>query len=435
MSNNLLFTELKLNGWRQFREIDIQFHDRLTVLTGANGAGKSTIIKLLQCHFPHEEDEKFLATPIQTETQTTFVFGAWANAAWRKLFRLDKKKEPEHSIGSIKYSNNKESILSLPEKSDMSYSLNRSHIENIDGISINSHRNLAKYAKVTSISVSQIAPRQALEEFTVMQKKYYTHDSYNKNGNWIKADTLGSLKETLIAFANFGTGNVNVPAVPELKGLYEKFQNILRLVLPVEVGFERLEIRMPEVIVVSSSGDFPIDGASGGLMSIIQLSWQMFLQSVSADGRFAVLIDEPENHLHPSLQRSFLNNLVNAFPSAQFIVATHSPFIISSVKESFVYALRHYNSEGNKFKALEPRSVNSEKLDQIQKAGPANEILKEVLGVPVTIPDWSATTLQDIASQFSKRELSKETLMELRHRLDEAGLSEFYPETVAKMVQ
>src|ERR1700684_3254096 len=47
-----------------------------------------------------------------------------------------------------------------------------------------------------------------------------------------------------------------------------------------------------------------------------------------------------ENHLHPSLQRSLFVKLVEAFPLTQFIIATHSPFIVSGLKDSNVYVLR-----------------------------------------------------------------------------------------------
>lgn len=45
-----------------------------------------------------------------------------------------------------------------------------------------------------------------------------------------------------------------------------------------------------------------------------------------------ILIDEVDLHLHPEWQREFLPRLVNVFPNIQFIVSTHSPFIIQSVK-------------------------------------------------------------------------------------------------------
>jgi hypothetical protein len=209
----------------------------------------------------------------------------------------------------------------------------------------------------------------------------------------------------------------------------------LKRVLPEEIGFDRLEIRPPEVIAVCLSGEFPIDGASGGMMALIQTSWQIFLESSSVDGSFVVLIDEPENHLHPSMQRTFLANIVSAFPDAQFIVATHSPFIVSSVKDSFVYVLTHKGIDGASFKPTEPRSVYSLKVDQSHTAGPATEILRDVLGVPVTIPEWSVDNLNGIANAFSERPLTKESLNELRQMLGSAGLSEFYPQILERIMR
>ena len=52
--------------------------------------------------------------------------------------------------------------------------------------------------------------------------------------------------------------------------------------------------------------------------------------------RFTMLIDEPENHLQPSMQREFLLALTEAFPNCNFIVATHSPFIVSSAADATV---------------------------------------------------------------------------------------------------
>lgn len=45
-----------------------------------------------------------------------------------------------------------------------------------------------------------------------------------------------------------------------------------------------------------------------------------------------VLIDEIDLHLHPSWQRRVVGDLKRAFPKVQFIVTTHSPFIIQSLE-------------------------------------------------------------------------------------------------------
>lgn len=52
-----------------------------------------------------------------------------------------------------------------------------------------------------------------------------------------------------------------------------------------------------------------------------------------------VLIDEIELHLHISWQKKVLPFLIKMFPNLQFIVATHSPFVVSSIESAVVYDL------------------------------------------------------------------------------------------------
>ena len=35
------FKALKVEGWRQFGSVNLEFHPRATIITGANGAGKN----------------------------------------------------------------------------------------------------------------------------------------------------------------------------------------------------------------------------------------------------------------------------------------------------------------------------------------------------------------------------------------------------------
>ncbi|MDC3189116.1 ATP-binding protein [Pseudoalteromonas elyakovii] len=52
-----------------------------------------------------------------------------------------------------------------------------------------------------------------------------------------------------------------------------------------------------------------------------------------------VFIDEIDAHLHVSLQKKILPFLVKAYPNIQFIVSTHSPFVLQSVDDAIVYDL------------------------------------------------------------------------------------------------
>lgn len=58
-----------------------------------------------------------------------------------------------------------------------------------------------------------------------------------------------------------------------------------------------------------------------------------------------VLIDEVDLHLHPIWQQRILKDLQSIFPSVQFIVSTHAPSVISSVKKENLLILSD-DSEG-----------------------------------------------------------------------------------------
>jgi recombinational DNA repair ATPase RecF len=49
--SNAMFRSLEIHTWRQIEQVEIQFHPRLTILTGANGSGKTTILNLISRHF------------------------------------------------------------------------------------------------------------------------------------------------------------------------------------------------------------------------------------------------------------------------------------------------------------------------------------------------------------------------------------------------
>ncbi|BCH63275.1 hypothetical protein RvVAT039_04910 [Agrobacterium vitis] len=239
--------------------------------------------------------------------------------------------------------------------------------------------------------------------------------------------------------AMFGEGNSEVEGNPAILSAYREFVEALKKVLPETLGFIGISVRPPEVVLVTKSGEFLIDAASGGVMTLIDLTWRLHMFSLNHEN-FVVTIDEPENHLHPTMQRTLMRRLLKAFPKAQFIIATHSPFMVSSVQDSYVYVLRYINQTSGKIEDEQvmpshTSRVVSERLDTVNKAGNASEILRDVLGVSATIPEWVEEGLDQVVARYRDRDISVNTLKELRADLASLGYDEHYPTALAAITE
>jgi hypothetical protein len=311
--------------------------------------------------------------------------------------------------------------MTVPAVSSITYNVDIAEPQQIFGLHIGSHRPVPAYQQVGSIPTNAIGAEQAYQ-------LYFQETIQRYQNSYTPFSPTYRMKEAIISMATFGPGNQYVQRNERVAKLFEDFKKVLEKTLPPSIGFKDINIRIPDVVIVTNTGDFIIDAASGGLMSLIDLSWQIFLYSHDKE-EFVVTIDEPEKHLHPSMQRALLTRLLSAFPKAQFIVATHSPFIVSSVRDSAVYVLGYSPSDNVDETGINNR-VSSLKLDRTNKAGTASEILRDVLGVPVTIPEWAEDDLRRISGEFQIENLNSEAIGQLRERLDEAGLGEYYPEAL-----
>ena len=85
------------------------------------------------------------------------------------------------------------------------------------------------------------------------------------------------------------------------------------------------------------------DGYSAFLDIVIELMLRMDNGNAVVDTDLSgiVLIDEIETHLHIELQKKVLPFLIKMFPNIQFIVSTHSPFVISSISNAVLFDLEN----------------------------------------------------------------------------------------------
>ncbi len=147
-----------------------------------------------------------------------------------------------------------------------------------------------------------------------------------------------------------------------------------------------------------------------------------------------LLIDEIENHLHPTWQRRVIPALLHKdhFPNLQIFATTHSPFVVAGLKAGQVHLLNR-DAEGRV-----TASTNTE--DVI--GWTADEILRTMMGVD------EPTDLLTVERDQRLRELRrKETLTDeeeselntLRRQVNEAHLSRSVPaeerESYANLMQ
>lgn len=128
--------------------------------------------------------------------------------------------------------------------------------------------------------------------------------------------------------------------------LHQIEQAIERIVgYPVEFIFqyEPLQVRLK---VKNQELDFNI--LPDGLKSIISWMTDLLMRldrlkwvddCPPLERNFILLLDEIEIHLHPAWQRKILPVVQDLFKNAQIFIATHSPFVVASVRDAWVYQL------------------------------------------------------------------------------------------------
>ena len=158
---------------------------------------------------------------------------------------------------------------------------------------------------------------------------------------------------------------------------------------------------------------------------MLDLAWQITLATrAESEGPFVVLIDELENHLHPAAQRTALPALVEAFPNAKFIVATHSPHVFASIEDATHVVLKRAEI-----------GFKSEMVDMPASLLTPDEVLREALGLDVTMPVWVEEKLEEITSRHENTLVSEGGFESLRDELEDAGLSRLLPSATAKILE
>ncbi|MDO5392203.1 MAG: AAA family ATPase [Eubacteriales bacterium] len=140
--------------------------------------------------------------------------------------------------------------------------------------------------------------------------------------------------------------------VNQIQEWFNRFEEALRVLLDDESVFLEYDYKKYDFKIHEKGREaFRFNELSDGYSSLINIvsdlmlrmdkNWLLKDHLSSYDVEGIVLIDELETHLHIELQKKILPFLTKFFPELQFIITTHSPYILTSVSNAKCYDLEN----------------------------------------------------------------------------------------------
>ena len=178
--------------------------------------------------------------------------------------------------------------------------------------------------------------------------------------------------------------------VDRIQAWFDRFVDALRILLDddtvtLEYDYKEYDFKIHE----SGRLPFGFDELSDGYSSVIHIvsdlilrmdrNWLLGDKLSQYDIEGIALIDEVETHLHIELQKKIMPFLTRFFPRIQFIITTHSPYILNSISNAKVYDLERcieledlsvYSADGlaeGFFEADEYADELKDKIDRYQE--------------------------------------------------------------------
>lgn len=143
----------------------------------------------------------------------------------------------------------------------------------------------------------------------------------------------------------------------KIQNWFDRFESALRILLDetsiqLEYDYKKYDFKIHQ----DGREPFSFNELSDGYSSVIYIvsdlilrmdkNWLFDDEISQYNYQGIVLIDELETHLHIELQKKILPFLTEFFPGLQFIVTTHSPYILNSISNAKAYDLeRHVELE------------------------------------------------------------------------------------------
>ncbi|OAT75827.1 AAA family ATPase [Mangrovibacter phragmitis] len=301
------------------KKVDIQLDGRSLIITGGNGCGKTSLITAIYNYL-----KKGIDSPNNNNAE--YLIGQINHYK----YLMDKVGRDGSSYNGYKNELERNKVR-LEELNDFNI-----EIESIDNKDIRSLLRFHSATRQSAISSPNQAPKHSV---LIEENKHFPND---KDGSQFFESYLLSLKKNqsyAIAF------DKDENEAKRINLWFDKIQLDLRslfedpdLVLEFDTKDEKFYLHQ------DGKDRYTFQTLSAGYSSILSIYTDLIMRvemwGVSPDNiQGIIFIDEIDAHLHVSLQKQILRFFIKSFPKIQFIVTTHSPFVVTSVTDSVIYDL------------------------------------------------------------------------------------------------
>lgn len=129
----------------------------------------------------------------------------------------------------------------------------------------------------------------------------------------------------------------------EIQDWFDRFEGVLRTIYGDESLVLQFDIETFQFTIKQDNREpFDFNSMSMGYAAVFDIVGDLMMRMEKRrryDVEGLVLIDEIESHLHVELQKNIVPILMQLFPNIQFVLTTHSPFILNSTPNAVVYDL------------------------------------------------------------------------------------------------
>lgn len=343
-----------ISNFRGKKNLDINLGRRLTLLVGENGSGKTTILDAIAIglgaffsHLPKVTGITFKNNDLLVEGERKAPFArikiiANNNIEWDRTLRRDKSKK---------------TLKKIPSAIGLS-SLKKF----IDGKIIDPYNENKDFALPL---YSYYGVSRALLEVPLRRRGFpKNHQRFEALENALNSENR--FKSAFVWFYN--KENEEQRKQKELQSFDYKLPELEAVRKAIETVFP--DIKEPHIALnplkfaVKYQGEILdimqlSDGYKTLLSLIIDLAARMALANPGMknplETQSTVLIDEVDLHLHPGWQQRVIGDLLTVFPKTQFVLTTHSPYIVESINNNLMrHHIRNSDISDQSIKKIHP---------------------------------------------------------------------------------